>query len=97
MSRVNGANIFLPGHEAAAQQQQQAVIGLRLQLAGSIVGQLLPQQLAAQANRVRHAEGIFDEDKPVTFDPGEAIDQATNLAIGAADALLVKLGFIKEA
>jgi hypothetical protein len=95
MNRPNGG-VLLPGHEAAARNQQAALAQLRLQIAGSIVGELLPQQLAAQATRARKAEGVFDDEKPVAFnagDPGGAIDQATSLAIVTADALLAKLGF----
>lgn len=94
MSRINGSGVLLPQQEAMARQQQMAFATLRLQVAGSIVGQLLPQQLAAQAARMRQAEGVFDDEKPVAFDAAESIDKATNLAIATADMLLEKLGLV---
>lgn len=93
------AALILPGHEAAARNQQIALANLRLQVAASVVGQLLPQQLAAQAQRAKKEAGIGFEggDVPqVNFDagePGGAIDSATNIAIATADTLLSKLGF----
>jgi hypothetical protein len=94
MSRINGAGVLLPQHEAQAKQQEAAISMLRLQVAGGIVGQLLPQQLQAQATRARQAVGISDDSSPVAFDASESIDKATNLAIATADALLTKLGIV---
>lgn len=94
MTRLNGG-VLLPQHEAAAKQQEALLNLQRLQVAAMIAGHLLPQQLAAQAAHARRAAGIDGEG--VTFDAAEAIDQAANLAIAAADALLVKLGLVGQA
>lgn len=76
-------------------QRDAAHTALRLQTATSIIGHLLPLHLDAAARRARQAQGLVDG-TPVSFDADAAVDAAANLALAAADKLLVKCGLVEE-
>lgn len=98
MTRLNGAQVLLPQHEAEARAQQinhDAAIGmLRVQISANVLGQLLPQNLALLRTRALLAAGkTTDSVEPVTFDTAPAIENAARLSVAAADKLLETLGF----